>query len=137
MARRQDEAASTEAADSGNFVQASWTAVTNDQSDFRVVAQITAASLAGQTVWVVLVADTDIAATDRSAVSADISNITTAATALPSGTGSTVNVTEAELAAALMIAVESVQGTADATETGPKWKRSDAVGLAARAESGS
>ena len=134
-ARRQAATDSDEAAATGNFIQTSWTALTNNNSSFRVVAQITARSLGGQTVWVVLAAPTETDGSGRAAVSTDISGITTAATALPSGTGTTVTVTEAELAAAIMIAVESVQGTADATDEGPKWKRSDAVTLAARASS--
>ena len=136
-ARRQAASDSEEADSTGNFIQASWSAVTNANSDFRVVAQITAASLGGQTVWVVLAGPTTGTGTERALVSADISLTTTAMTALPSGVGTTVTVTEEELAAALMIAVESVQGTADATDDGPKWTRSDAVELAERAASGS
>ena len=109
--------------------------MTNDNSDFRVVAQITAASLGGQTVWVVVAGPTTGTGTERALVSADISTITSASTALPSGTGTAVTVTEAELAAAIMIAVESVQGTADATDDGPKWVRSAAVSLAERESS--
>ena len=40
-ARRQAAADSDEAAAGGDFIQASWTAVTSDNSDFRVVAQVT------------------------------------------------------------------------------------------------
>ena len=132
-ARRQAEADSDEAAASGNFIRASWSAVTNINSDFRVVAQVTAASLGGSTVWVVL-AEAD--ANDRAAVSENISTISSLAVALPSGvTTQTVSVTEEELAAAISIAVESVQGTADADD-GPKWKPSTAVSLSLRASGG-
>ncbi|MYD95197.1 MAG: hypothetical protein F4Y02_16265, partial [Chloroflexi bacterium] len=134
-ARRQAADADTVATATGNFIQASWSAVTNGNSDFRVVAQITAASLGGQTVWVVVAGPTTGTGTERALVSADISTITSASTALPSGTGTAVTVTEAELAAAIMIAVESVQGTADATDDGPKWVRSAAVSLAERESS--
>ena len=104
--------------------------MTNTNSDFRVVAQVTAASLGGNTVWVVLA---EANANDRTAVSDDISTISSLAVALPSGvTTQTVSVTEEELAAAISIAVESVQGTADATDDGPKWKRSATSGIAAR-----
>ena len=134
-ARRQAAADSEEADSTGNFVQASWSAVTNANSDFRVVAQVTAASLGGQTVWVVLAGPTTASGEERQLASADISGITTLPAALPSGAGgTTVTVTEEELAAALMIAVEWVQGTPDATEDGPKWMRSDTVDLAERAE---
>ena len=129
-ARRQAVADTTAATASGNFIRASWNAVTNGQSDFRVVAQVAAAST-GSTVWVVLV---EAEANSRSAVSVEIVdtyagplNVATA-----SGTGASIAVTAAELRAAIKIAVESVQGTADDTEDGPKWKRSAAVDLAAR-----
>ena len=127
-ARRQAATDSDKADASGNFIRASWSAVTNTNSDFRVVAQVTAASLGGNTVWVVL-AEAD--ANDRAAVSEEISTINSLAVALPSGvTTQAVSVTEKELAAAIRIAVESVQGTADATEKGPKWKRSTETSLA-------
>ncbi len=130
-ARRQAAANSDEAATDGNFIQASWNALTNTNSAFRVVAQVTAAN-AGATVWVVLASGADSNA--RSAVSAEIGDTfsTPLPVALPSGTGASVTVTAAELRAAISIAVESVQGTADATDDGPKWKRSAAVTLAAR-----
>ncbi len=129
-ARRQAASDSDEASTSGNFIQASWTAVTNTNSDFRVVAQVDAAAFGG-TVWVVLQAT--VGATDRATVSADITGgIASASIAIPSGTGGTGAVTEEELAAAISIAVESVQGTADTTDDGPKWKRSAAASLAAR-----
>ena len=131
-ARRQAAATSDEAAADGNFIQASWTALTNANSDFRVVAQVQSASYGGAMVWVVLATAT---ATDRAVVSADIGSDLTTTVALPAGAGGAITVTEAELAAAIMIAVESVQGTPDATEDGPKWKRSPAVELAARTSS--
>ena len=129
-ARRQATSTATEADAGGSFIQASWSAVTNDNSDFRVVAQVTAAST-GATVWVVLA---EASANDRSAVSVEIDdayvgplNVATAA-----GTGASIAVTAAELRAAISIAVESVQGTADATDDGPKWKRSTPASLGAR-----
>ena len=140
-ARRQAAADSDEAAATGDFIQASWSAVTNGTSGFRLVAEVTAASLEGQTVWVVLANTTaaDDATTPRSAVSADISTgLAAAVVARANGvTTQTVAVTEDELAAAIKIAVESVQGTADDEDDGPKWKRSAAVNLAARESSGS
>ena len=120
MVRRQAAADSEEADSTGNFVRASWSAVTNGNSDFRVVARVTAASLGGDMVWVVLAGPTTADGTERALVSASIDGITTLPAAIPGGTGTTVTVTEAELAAALMIAVESVQGTADATEDRPE-----------------
>ncbi|MCY3705857.1 MAG: carboxypeptidase-like regulatory domain-containing protein [Gammaproteobacteria bacterium] len=135
-ARRQAAADSDEAAATGNFIQASWTAVTNGSSDFRVVAQVDAAAFGGM-VWVVLAVPTETDGTEREGVSADITGgIASASIAIPSGTGGTGAVTEDELAAAISIAVESVQGTADATADGPKWMRSAAFPLAARAASG-
>ncbi|MYH29182.1 MAG: hypothetical protein F4137_10075 [Acidobacteria bacterium] len=129
MARRQAAADSDAASASGNFIRASWTAVTDGESDFRVVAQVDSDAHGGL-VWIVLA---DATATDRAAVSADISGgLASAAVATASGTGATGAVTEEELAAAISIAVESVQGTADATDDGPKWKPSAAVSLAAR-----
>ena len=128
-ARRQAASDSDEAAASGNFIQASWSAVTNTSSSFRVVAQVDAAAFGG-TVWVVLATGADSNARNASA---DISGgIASASIAIPSGTGGTGAVTEDELAAAIKIAVEWVQGTADATDEGPKWMRSAAVDLAAR-----
>ena len=127
--RRQAATDSDEAAATGNFIRTSWTAVTNDQSDFRVVAQVTSANY-GATVWVVLV---EAAANDRAIASADISGDLVTTIALPSGAGGAITVTEEELAAAISIAVESVQGTPGATADDPKWKRSGAVSLAARA----
>ena len=52
-ARRQAAATDTVAAATGNFIQASWNAVTNGNSDFRVVAQVESGQI-GNTVWVVL-----------------------------------------------------------------------------------
>ncbi len=131
-ARRQATATATAESTSGDFIQASWTAVTNGNSDFRVVAQVDAAAFGGR-VWVVLAGPTTGSGTERELVSADITGgIASASIAIPSGTGGTGAVTEDELAAVISIAVESVQGTADATDDGPKWKRSAAVNLAAR-----
>ena len=130
-ARRQATATSTEAAANGDFIQASWTAVTNGNSDFRVVAQVQSASY-GAMVWVVL---TDATDTDRAITSADISTDLSTNVALPAGEGGAITVTEAELAAAIKIAVEWVQGTADDTDDGPKWMRSAEVDLAARTSS--
>ena len=115
----------------GDYIEARWTAVTNERSDFRVVAEVTAASVGG-TVWVVLEANID--ANDRDAVADEIGDNFSQAlpVAFPSGTGSSVTVTAADLRKAIKVAVESVQGTADATETGPKWKRSAVVDVAAR-----
>ena len=131
-ARRQAEVDSDEADAEGNFIQASWTAVTNGNSDFRVVAEVTAASLGGATTWVVLAGPTVGDGSERMLVSADIETITSLPAAIPSGTGTAVTVTEEELAAVINIAVESVQGTADDTMDGPKWTRSAAVELAER-----
>ncbi len=128
--RRQAASGDTEADATGNFIQASWSAVTNTSSSFRVVVEVAAASLGGSTTWVVLATGADSNA--RSAESVDISTITSLSAAIPSGTGSAVTVTEAELAAAINVAVEWVQGTADATDDGPKWMRSAEVALAAR-----
>ncbi len=134
-ARRQAAVDSDEAAATGNFIQASWSAVTNDNSDFRLVAEVESGTL-GATVWVVL--QGTVAATDRATVSADISTAggLSTTTAVANGAGTTVVVTEDELAAAINIAVESVQGTAGAGDDAPKWVRSAAVPLAARAASG-
>ena len=130
-ARRQAADTDTEADATGNFIQASWSAVTNANSDFRVVALVESASF-GST-WVVL--QGTVAANDRAAVSADISSDLVTTVALPDGTGGAITVTEEELAAAIMIAVESVQGAADTTDDGPKWVRSTAVELDARSSS--
>jgi len=135
-ARRQAAATDTVAAATGDYIQASWSATTNTASDFRVVVEVKPATLGGSTsVWVVLVAPDAIGSTDRATVSAEIGDdySVALATALPSGdVTTTVTVTAAELRAAIKVAVESVQGTADATDEGPKWKRSAAVDLAAR-----
>ena len=129
-ARRQAATDSDEPSASGNFIQASWTAVTNANSDFRVVAQVDAAAFGG-TVWIVLVAPTTGTGTERALVSADITGgIASASIATPSGAGGgTGAVTEEELAAAIKIAIESVQGDPSATN---EWKRSAEVDLAAR-----
>ena len=124
-ARRQAAADSDEADAGGNFIQASWSAVTNGNSDFRMVVQVTPASL-GSTVWVVLQGTID--ATARSAVSAEIVDDYSVSlpVALPSGEGSSVTVTAADLRKLINVAIESVQGTADDTDEGPKWTRSTA-----------
>lgn len=50
-----DPSASGEsAARVGDTIQVSWSAVTDDDSQFRVVAQVAPASLGGASVWVVL-----------------------------------------------------------------------------------
>ena len=138
-ARRQAAANSEEGAATGNFIQASWSAVTNENSDFRVVAQVTAAAFGTNPVWVVLVPATTGTGLERALVSADITGgIGTATIATASGTGGgTGAVTEDELAAAIKIAVEWVQGTPAAGADTPKWQRSAAVDLAARTSSGS
>lgn len=132
--RRQATATATAAAATGNFIQASWTATTNGSSSFRLVAQVTAEDFGASPVWVVLAVDPALTSTSRSAVSVEIGDDYTveASVATPSGTGSVGTVTAADLRKAISIAVESVQGTADATDDGPKWKRSAAVSLAAR-----
>ena len=135
-ARRQAAADSEEADSTGNFIQASWTAVTNDNSDFRVVVQVTPASLGGSnTVWLVLVGDaaTDIAATDRTA-SREIADTfsQTLNVALPGGDGSDVTVTAADLNKAISVAVESRQG---AISDDNQWTRSAAVSVAAKPSS--
>ncbi|MYG75436.1 MAG: hypothetical protein F4198_07620 [Acidobacteria bacterium] len=132
-ARRQAAADSDDGSASGDFIQASWSAVTNGSSDFRVVAQVNSVNHGGL-VWIIL---REATATDRMAVSADITGgIASAAVATASGTGgATAAVTEDELAAAIKIAVEWVQGTPDATEEGPKWMRSTPVDLDARSSS--
>ena len=134
-ARRQAAAADTTATASGNFIQASWTAMTSDASDFRLVAQV-ASTAYGATVWVVLAGPTSGTGTERALVSAEIDDAYSTALPLapPSGAPSTetVTVTAAELRAAIQIAVESVQGDPSATNM---WKRSAEVDLAARAGS--
>ena len=136
-ARRQAAIDSDEAAATGDFIRASWNAVTNANSDFRVVAQVTAASVGGNTVWVVLAGPTTGTGTERELVSAEIDDAFSTAlpVAIASGTGASIIVTPAELRAAIKIAVESVQGTADDTDDGPKWTRSAEVDLAARESS--
>ncbi|MDE0650620.1 MAG: carboxypeptidase regulatory-like domain-containing protein, partial [Gammaproteobacteria bacterium] len=134
IVRRQAAADSEEADAGGNFIQASWTAVTNGNSDFRLVAHVRSAAV-GNTVWVVLAGPTTGTGTERELVSAEIGDdySTALAVAVPSGaTTQTAVVTAAELRAAISIAVESVQGTADDTENGPKWKRSEPESLPAR-----
>ena len=139
--RRQATATATAASASGDFIQASWTAVTNAGSSFRLVAQVTAEDFGANPVWVVLTVDPALTSASRSAVSVEIGDTYTveASLATPSGTGSVGTVTAAELRKAISIAVESVQGTAtagDATATPPVpanlWKRSAAIPLAAR-----
>ena len=82
--------------------------------------------------WVVLQTGADSNA--RSAVSTEISDTYAGPllVATASGTGANIAVTAEELRAAIKVAVEWVQGTADATEDGPKWMRSAAIDLAAR-----
>ena len=139
-ARRQATATATAAAATGNFIQASWTAVTNGSSDFRVVAQVTAEDFGTSPVWVVLVTDpATIPSTSRSAVSVEIGDDYTveASLATPSGTGSVGTVTAADLRKAISIAVESLQGAVVAPtddDEGNLWKRSTPASLAARAD---
>ena len=131
-ARRQAADNSDEAAATGNYIQASWSAVTNANSNFRMVVEVTAASVGGNTVWVVLQNTIDAAA--RSAVSPVIDDdfATALQIANADGTGATIAVTADELRAAIKVAIESVQGTAAAGEDAPKWTRSTAAELAER-----
>ena len=145
-ARRQDAADSDEAAADGDFVQVSWSAVTNTNSAFRVVAQVSPASTGGSAVWVVL---------NQSAITGDVRMSTREiadgfsqelSVATATGTGSPVTVTDADLNGAgpdgeigtdddvsIMLAVESVQGAASADN---EWKRSAADALAAKTAAG-
>ena len=131
-AQRQAATGDDQDADaSGDFIHTTWNAVANASSDFRMVVEVTAASV-GNTVWVVLA---DATATDRSVTSVEIGD--TYSTALPVARANgdvtqTVTVTAAELRAAIKVAIESVQGTADDTDDGPKWTRSAEVDLDAR-----
>ena len=135
--RRVAAAGDTTAAAGGNFIRATWSAVTNDNSDFRVVAQVTSANAGGGTFWVVLAGPTTGTGLERALESAEIGDDYSVdlPVALPSGTGNSVTVTAAALRAAISIAVESVQGTAGTGEDDPKWQRSAAVSLAERESS--
>ncbi len=128
-ARRQNAADSDAAADTGNFIRASWTAVTNERSAFRLVAQVTAAEAGGVAVWVVLREAGEIEHNAREATY-DASAATQAreVALLEGGTGTEIGITAAEFAAAITIAVEWVQGDPD--EDNP-WQRV-AVPLAAK-----
>ena len=134
--RRQASATANAASASGDFIQASWTAVTNTNSSFRLVAQVTATDFGANPVWVVLSTAPALESTSRSAISVEIDDDYTveASVATPYGTGSAGTVTAADLRKAISIAVESVQGTADDEEDGPKWKRSR--GTSSQQESG-
>jgi hypothetical protein len=128
-ARRQAAEDSEEAAADGDFIHVSWSAVTNANSAFRVVAQVSPASTGGSAVWVVL---NQSAITGDARMSTREFNDTFSAglnVATATGTGSSVTVTAAEINAAIMVAVESVQG--DASEDN-EWKRSAADELAAK-----
>ena len=128
-ARRQAAEDSEEAAADGDFIHVSWSAVTNANSAFRVVAQVSPASTGGSAVWVVLnqsaiTGDTRMSTREFNDTFSAGLNVATA-----TGTGSSVTVTAAEINAAIMVAVESVQG--DASEDN-EWKRSAAAELAAK-----
>ena len=105
--------------------------MTNANSDFRVVAQVTPANLGGSTtVWVVLVSDDAIGGTARGASREIGTNFSeTLAVALPGGTGNAVTVTEEDLNKAITIAVESRQGVVSADN---EWKRSGTAPVAAK-----
>ena len=68
--RQAATGADQDAAAGGDFIYATWNAVANASSDFRMVVEVTPASLGGNsTVWVVLA---DAAAADRDVTSAEI-----------------------------------------------------------------
>ena len=103
-----------------------WKAVTNTNSDFRVVVQVTAASLGGNTVW--LVADGTPADPDGNtrswmvAFGENNANVATWDVAAENGPAD-VTLTTAEIQAATMLRVDSRQSAT------AEWKAGTAVAI--------
>ena len=109
-------------------VSVEWSAVTNDQSAFQVVVELTSTA-GGVSGW--FVAPGTIAATDREwSLTVDDAYTGTWESAVG---GASTRVDAADLNNAFKVAVEWVQGTVD-PDTNP-WKRSDVKDVAAKPSS--
>jgi len=137
MARRQDAADSEEGSDDGNFLYASWNAVTDGDSRFRVVAQVAPAGLNGATVWVVLNGEVTTDGTARS-WNLEVADTYTATPTIV-GQTQTVSITAADLNKAIMIRVDARQDGVDVDEDDaavwPEERQGTAVSVAAKADS--
>ena len=108
-----------------------WDATSNSSSDYRVAVQLAPASLNGQTFWFVAAGGTpaDPGADDREwtlETPAPGSPVTWNIARADGTNGTAAVITSAELSAATMVRVESVQGTA--SEDNP-WKASAAAAV--------
>ena len=110
----------------------SWSAVTNTNSTFRVVIQVSASGVGNANVWFV--------ASGATALGSDVRGwrleLPAAGTPVSwtSVDGTAVNVTRADLEKALTVGVESLQGTFDADDN--PWTRSTTVSVAAKPDDG-
>ena len=109
----------------------SWSAVTNTNSTFRVVIQVSASNLGDANVWFVASGATAIANDVREwRLEMPAADTPVSWTSVD---GTAVNVTRADLEKALTVAVESLQGTFDADDN--PWTRSTTVSVAAKPDS--
>ena len=114
-------------------ISASWNAVTHDNSQFRVVAQMSVAQLGGSTVWVVLNGATaidDIVRDFSLPIPDDYS------TAHPVIGGASVTITAADLNGALMVRVDARQDGVDVDDQSaaiwPEERQGTAVAVGAK-----
>ena len=108
-----------------------WDATSNATSDYRVAVQLAPANLGGQTFWFLAAggAPADPGANTRMwmlETPAPGSPVTWTIINDDGTTGATASITSAELSAATMVRVESVQGTPSDTN---QWKASAAVAV--------
>ncbi len=130
MASGVTAARDTANAENTDSIVVKWEAVTDDDSQFRVVAQLTPAALGGNaSVWVILTGATNLDDPIREwtlNVSDDY-----AGDGLPVIGGATVDLTAADLRGAFSVAVESVQGTPTAADGDNPWMRSGTASVPA------
>ncbi len=121
---------------SGDTINVSWKAVTDGESQFRVVAQVSPASLNGSPVSVVLSGATPIAGTARS-WSLLVGDTYSEALPVVGQTTQTVTVTAADLNKAITVRVDARQDGVDegengSTDTWTEERRGTAVSVGAK-----
>ncbi|MCY3705851.1 MAG: hypothetical protein OXH08_10150, partial [Gammaproteobacteria bacterium] len=104
-----------------------WDATSNARSAFRVVVQLAPASLGGTTLWFVAEGGSTVDANARSWTLDFVHRATVNWDVAVNGGAVDVAITTAELRAATMVRVESLQGTFDADDN--PWKPSAEVAV--------
>ena len=130
-AARVDEDGDADAG--GDNIAVSWSAMTDNDSQFRVAAQVSPASLGGATVWVVLNAN-EIANTTRDFSLAVADGYSQSHSVVG---GASVTVTAADLNKAIRVRVEARQNGVDSvggTEVWPESRQSTAVSVVAKTD---